>query len=294
MLHTLLYFLALFSLSTASSWAKLNHMPVSVLGFWRLGIACLVISIYFFIFKKQKLPKIDKKIYWPLFSGFLFFLHLYTYTYAAKNTSIANTMILFASNPVWSSLGAILFFKDKISSRLITAYVLALTSIVILVFGKIEFKSDYFIGDLSAVVSAFLYAAYMLSSKKARQHYANSIFSIFLYGTCAAFFFLNGFAIFDNQFIDYDAISWIAVAGQVLIPTFLGHLTFTYLVSSMNISLMTCGKLLEPLMASIIAYYVFSETLSSFAWISFGLTALSVVILFYPTVKNLKFHWKNL
>lgn len=287
MLHTLLYFLALFSLSTSSSWAKLNHMPVNILGFWRLSIACAFLSIIVFIVKKQKFPPLNKKMLWPVLSGFLFFLHLFTYTYSAKNTSIANMMILFASNPVWASLGAILYFKEKISSRLVTAYILALSSIVILVFGKVEFKSDNFYGDLSAVVSAFLYAAYMLTGKKARHYYNNSLFSVLLYGTCAGFFFLNGFFVTQNQFTGYDTISWIAVAGQILIPTFLGHFSFTYLVSSMNMSLMTCGKLLEPIMASVIAYYLFNETLSPLAWISFGLTAAAVIILFYPSIKNL-------
>jgi hypothetical protein len=39
-------------------------------------------------------------------------------------------------------------------------------------------------------------------------------------------------------------------------------------------------------MASLIAYVVFSEKLGPYAWISFLLTALSVLILFAPSIRK--------
>ncbi len=279
--HILLYFLALMSLSTSPIWAKLNLMPVDVLGFWRLALASTIIGAWILVYKRKTWPRFDRNFYWVVLSGFFFFLHLWTYKYAAKNTTVANTMILFASNPLWSSAGAILFFKEKLTVRLMLAYLLAMFGIYLLAFGQMDFNSKTFLGDISAITSALMYAAYMLTGKKARMHYDNSIYAFFQYLVCAVFF---GFIVIGtkHEWIGYNSISWISVVGLVFLPTLLGHLTFTYLVKYMKLSLMSCGKLLEPLIASFLAYFIFHEVLKPEAWVAFSMTALSVLILFWP------------
>lgn len=285
MAHTLLYFLALFSLSTSPNWAKLNQMPVEVLGFYRLGIAALLVGIWTFVVKQKKWPKLETKLIWILLSGFFFFLHLWTYKFAAKNTTISNTMVLFQTTPLWSTLGGLFFFNEVLSKRLLLSYALALTGIFFLFGQQADFNSVTFKGDLSALLSGFFYAAYMLSGKQARKFYDNTVYATFQY-LIGAFLFLSMALYTDRTFTNYTTISWIGVAGLILLPTLLGHFTFTYLVKTMNLSLMTCGKLIEPVLASILAYFIFNETISSATWIAFALTGSSVVILFAPDLRK--------
>jgi len=289
MLHTILYSLALLSLSTSPNWTKLNQMPVEVLGFYRLGIASLLLGL-FLLFKKLNISKIrnninNKAISWAIVSGLLFFLHLWTYKYAAKNTSISNTMIIFSSNPIWASIGAVIFFNEKIGNRLIISYSLALLGVYILVVNDFNISNKINSGDSAAVVSAFFYAAYMLTGKKARHYFDNTSYALIQYSVCALLF---GLCILGTgaKLTPYDSNSWITIAGLILLPTFLGHFSFTYLVKYMSVSLMTCGKLIEPVLASIMAYFIFQEKVSPYAWVAFALTATSVLILFYPNFKK--------
>jgi drug/metabolite transporter (DMT)-like permease len=285
MLHTSLYFLALLCLSSSPNWAKLNQMPVEVLGFYRLSIAALLLVIWLVIQHRITKPKFNKNILWVILSGVFFFLHLWTYKYAAKNTTISNTMVIFSSNPIWASLGAVVFFKELISRRIIFAYLLALFGVYLLVAHDLSLSSETKLGDLAAVASAALYAAYMLTGKKARHYYDNIDYAVIQYSVAALLF---GVCVLINKshLSGYDSISWIAVMGLVLLPTLLGHLSFTYLVQHMNISLMTCGKQIEPILASIMAFFIFHENISEYAWTSFSLTFLSVLILFYPQLKS--------
>ena len=84
MLHTLIYFTALFALSTAAIWAKLNQMPIEVLGFYRLGIAVLLLGLFILIRKPLPKLKFNVNILWVIASGFFFFLHLWTYNMLQK------------------------------------------------------------------------------------------------------------------------------------------------------------------------------------------------------------------
>lgn len=281
--HILLYFIALLSLSTSSSLAKLNQMPVEVLGFWRLSIATALLGLWVFVVKRTPFPKIEKRLWWLALSGAFFFGHLWTYKYAAKNTSIANTMILFATTPVWSTLGSIAFFKEKITLRLVFAYILAALAVVILLYNQLHFHGANANGDLSALISALFYALFMLAGKRSRSEYPNLIVSNIQYFVCAFLFLLVTFYT-GNNFIGYAKASWFSVIGQVLVPTFLGHFLFTYLVQFMNLSVMTCGKLVEPIIGAIIAYFVFKENLTPEAFMAFALISASLIVLFAPSI----------
>ena len=288
MAHITLYFLALFSLSTSPNWAKLNHMDASALGFYRMLGAVFLLLVYLTVAKKLQKFKMDASFGWALTSAVLFFLHLWTYHFAAKHTLIANTTILFATNPVWASLGGQIFFKENIKPRVMLSYVLAAIGVFILVAQNLKLTAENNWGNISALVTAFFYAAFMLTSKKARLHMRNEDYALIQYSVAAVLFLLVTL-VTDTPFSGYDSTSWWAVLGMIVFPTFLGHFAFTYLVKHMNLSLMTCGKLLEPIIATIIAYFLFKEQLGPNAFIAFGLTGFSVVILFWPTlVKTFK------
>lgn len=285
MLHISLYFLALVSLSTSPNWAKLNQMPSATLGFYRLAGAALLLFTYLLLTKKLKKIKFNQNLVWALASGFFFFLHLWTYKFASKNTLVSNTMILFATNPVWATLGGQLFFKENIKPRVIFSYMLALIGIFMLVAQNLQLTPENHIGNISALVSAFFYALYMLTGKKARAHMENFDFSLVLYSTCALMFAIAVLST-DSPMTGFDAISWWSVLGLILLPTFLGHMSFTYLVKHMNLSLMSCGKLIEPIIATIFAYFLFNEHLGSNAIYAFILTGISVLILFWPSLNK--------
>lgn len=285
MLHISLYFIALVSLSTSPNWAKLNHMSSATLGFYRLAGASLLLFLYLLVTKKLKKVHFDRNFVWALISGFFFFLHLWTYKYASKNTLVSNTMILFATNPVWATLGGQVFFKEYIKPRVIFSYMLALIGVFMLVAQNLNLTPENHLGNVAALVSALFYALYMLTSKKARLHMANSDFSLIQYSTCALMFGIAVLSI-DAPMTGFDAISWWSVLGLIIFPTFLGHMSFTYLVKHMNLGLMSCGKLIEPITATIFAYFLFNEHLGSNAIYAFILTGVSVLILFWPTINK--------
>lgn len=279
-----LFLLALTSLSASPILVKWAHAPVEFLGFWRLILAG-IFMLTFELFRRgcSRLfahPWPHWK--WPLITGVFFFLHLWTYVFAAQNTSVAHLVILFSSNPVFTTLGAVWFFKEKLKSRLLIVYPLAFAGIWILAQDKIGRTDSSALGDMMAVLSAALHAAYFLCSKKARKNFENIPFSIALYLTAGVLFGIS--AVFRSQpvLINSNLTAWGSVFGLILFPTFLGHALLTQLVGKMDLSLLSCGKLLEPGLSSAMAYFFFAEKVSSESVLAFTLTAAAVLILFWP------------
>ncbi len=307
MAHIIIYFMALLSLSTSPTWAKLNQMPPEVLGFWRLSMAALLLFGYLTFKNRLKNPFkmpvgsskstptqlgpyiINRNVFWILISGFFFFLHLWTYKYASKNTLVSNTMILFATNPIFASIGSLLFLKEKFKPRVGVAYVLALSGLALFLYRTLNFAPEQKWGNWSAVISALFYAVYMITGKKAREDFENIDYAFLQYLTCAICFAITSLFTGGVFFEGYTAISWYSVIALVLIPTLIGHLGLTYLVKFMDLSVLSCGKLVEPILASIIAYFVFNEVVMDGAGLAFAMTAAGVFILFWPQIKSAQF-----
>lgn len=294
-MNTVLYFLALFSLSQASNLVKLAQAPPDIIGYWRLIFAGSIFIIWGLLkgdliqtFKQKK-----NEIPYVFLTSILFYLHLWTYFYGAQNTSIANCMILFSINPVFATLGSYIVFKEKPNSRFFIAYLFAATGIYFLVKQSIKLNPKNFLGDISALISGFLYASYILSAKRSRKLISNSSYSSILFLLTGLIF--GAIAFLKNlNFTQYPTQTWLAILGTVILPTLLGHALFSYLINKMNISLMTCGKLIEPIISSFSAYFLFKETPTSGSYFAFFLTSLSVLILFFPFQKFKRFFFSPL
>lgn len=284
MLNYLLYFIALFGLSQSANLVKMAQAPIEVLGFWRLFFCALLFLPWALRFKSLRpLFQADRRhdLWMGLISGTFFFLHLWTFFYASKNTSIANCMIIFSINPLFTAAGAYLFFGEKFTPRLAMAYVLAFFGIYWLVSHSVHFDQGLVKGDLMALLSALLVSVYLLSGKKLRHSLDNPSFSVFIYSVCAFWFGVTAL-LRGIEFTGYETNTWWAIAGLVVIPTLLGHSLFMYLIKYMNINLMTCGKLIEPVMSSMVAWILFKEHLKTSTWIAFIFTSASVLVLFAP------------
>lgn len=280
-MHYLLYFFAIFCLSQSAHWVKWSGAAVAMLGFWRLLFAGLLWIPFVKVRHWQSLHReLPSKIrIWTLGAGFLLFLHLWTFQYAAQHTRIANLMILFASSPLSTALLTVAFFAERLTLRLIIAYLISLSGILYLVYNQIQFDESTLIGDMMAVGSAILYSGYLICSRQARAVLPNSLFSVILFLSASMLF---GISCWVNgvELMPPDHRAWVAIGGLTLMSTILGHSAFAYLLKYLNINWMSCGKLLEPILAAMTAYFLFDEAVPASTWISFFLTGTGVLLLF--------------
>lgn len=277
----LLYFIAITSLSMAANLIRIADAPPLIIGFWRLLFASLLLlpfaltrGKFLYEFKAKK-----KDFIFVVISAVFFFLHLWTYFFAAQNTKIANCMIIFSTNPLFVALCSYLIFKEKFTWRLVFAYVLAMFGIFYLLKNSLSLEKGLVLGDLSAFISAIFFAGYLISGKKARLSLANTNYTFLTYFLASLLFGIVAYSQ-DNSFLDYPKITWYAILGTVIFPTLLGHVLFSYLMTKMNLNLMSCGKLIEPVLASLVAFFIFQESLSQNTYIAFAFTSSAILILF--------------
>ncbi|MGE0632579.1 MAG: DMT family transporter [Pseudobdellovibrionaceae bacterium] len=280
--NLVLFFVALVCLSQSASLIKWVGAPVFIIGMWRMWMASA--GLLPLVLRQRELKSISK--YHPdsvkalVLSGFLLFLHFCTYFYSAQNTKVAHCMIIFATNPLFTALGAAIFLKEKITSRLVLAYVLAACGVWLLVAHSLKFEPASALGDLSALLSAIFYAAYFLTSFRARKEFSNTTLTFVVFFITAICFTVASFS--EPNWTDYSPRAWFGIFLLAILPTILGHGLLSYLVKFININILSCGKLVEPAIASITAYFLFHEIPTGSTLIAYLASALSLLVLFFP------------
>lgn len=281
-MHFFLALVAIISLSTASVFVRLSAAPPEVIGFWRLLGAFLVL-LPLVIYKKElrSIFKLSRQeLFWTVGSGFFFFIHLWTFFYSAQNTKISNCMILFSTHPLFTALGAFLLFRKKLTWRWLGSYVLAFIGVIFILKEPVEFSTRQS-GDWAGFLAAVFFSAYILSGRKVRESMNNTSYSLIIYAVVFLCFGV-GVLVKGSSLWGYSPLTAYAILGTLIFPTLLGHALFTYVMKWMDINLLSCGKLAEPVLAIIYASAFFNEKITTQTLWAFLLTALAVSNLFLP------------
>lgn len=284
-MHYWLYLIALISLSQASIIIRWSQTDPLLLGIWRLFFAAMVLrSFAFFKISKSQRPQISTH-QWRIiiFTGIFFFVHLYSYAWAAHHTTIAHLMLIYSINPIFTAIGNLMFFKEKITWRLVLAFALAFVGIYFLVTNKSNQGNHTLTGDFAAILAAITFSAYALMSKHSRKSIPNSIFTSAFYGVASLCFLLTTLRLSINP-IPESPRSWVAIVLLAVFPTILGHGIFTYCMNFIDIQILSLGKLIEPIFSATSAWLLFGEPITTYHVISFLLiaTGISLVLRKYP------------
>lgn len=283
----LLLSLAVLSLSQAANLVRWAEAPLEVIGLWRMIFAFFIVLPFTLPIKAQLKTLSTKLLGHALFSGVFLFLHLFAFFYAAKNTTIANTMILFSTHPLFTAVLAWLFYGEKPQKRIVFSYLLAGASVTLLFYDSIQFSRLRLLADSSALASALFFSAYMLTGRSARKSIPNLLYSLILYVTAGLGFLLST-QIQNHNLIGFSNQTWLAIVLLTLFPTLLGHALFTYLLKTLDLHLLSCMKLIEPSLSAFTAYLFFHEKIGQNTIVSFLLTAVSILILLVPEIKNFR------
>ncbi len=202
--------------------------------------------------------------------------HFVFWTAAVQHTTVANTMVFFNINPVFTATAAYLFFGERAGWRLWLAFVLGLGGVVTIGLGDLVLSPDHLLGDGLAVLCSLLFTAYFLLGKRLRPKLDNRAYTAALYAV-AAFVAMLIVPIQGQAYTGYDGVTWLAFVLLALVPTMLGHTSLNLAVRYIpagTISVLTLG---EPILAAVVAYWAWGEDVSGQTAVGFVLIAASVV-----------------
>lgn len=191
-------------------------------------------------------------------SGIFLALHFVTWFTSLKYTSIASSVVLVTTQPLFVVLGSWLFFKERVPRKALYGGLLAFTGSLVIGATDFQLGGRAFIGDLYALFAAVMVSGYLLIGRKLRGDLDLTGYTFVTYGTSALV--LGAAALIGGlPFYPYPGQDWLLFVALALVCTVLGHTVFNWVLRYVQASVVSVSVLGEPLGAILWAAVFFGE-----------------------------------
>ena len=283
------------AVSTASIFIRFAQTEASslVIAAWRLTIASLILVPIAASTHKRELTSLKRnELLLALLSGVFLALHFATWITSLQYTTVASSVVLVSTIPLWVALLSPFTIKEPIKRAVRIGLVLALLGVVVVGFsdscaisaGKLTCPSlsnfmhgRAFLGDLLAVCGAIAGAAYLLIGRKLRTKMSLISYISLVYGMAAIVLVIIMVSAGEHPF-GYSPHIYIWLILLAVIPQLIGHSTFNWALGYLSAAYVSITLLGEPIGSTILAYFILHEKPSLFKLIGGGLILLGIYI----------------
>jgi drug/metabolite transporter (DMT)-like permease len=262
--------------STASILIRFSQaeVPSIVIAAYRLSIAALILGILIAIKRINLSNYYDKQNIWlAILSGLFLALHFAAWITSLEYTSVASSVVLVTTTPIWVTIFSRLVLKEDITKNVVWGLLFALIGMVIVSFSDVcifsggriscNFESDIFtgkslLGNILALSGAFMAAGYMLAGRKLRKTVPTLPYTFVVYGIAAIVVDIV-VLITGAQFFSFSESTYIWLVALAIIPQLLGHSLFNWALEFLPASVVSIALLGEPVGTIMLAFVFLRE-----------------------------------
>ena len=262
--------------STASILIRYAQAEVSslVIAAYRMAVSAIILGLILVLaepgFYKAYTPNHIRQAF---LAGSFLAVHFASWITSLEYTSIASSVVLVTTTPLWVSILSPIVLKEKVGVNVIFGLVLAMVGGVVVGLsnvcsftdGKIICDSFSLIlsgkellGNLLALLGAFMAAGYILVGRRLRQNLSTLSYTFVVYGFSAIWLVLVVMLRGENLF-SYSSNTFLILFLLALIPQVLGHSLFNWALRFLPASAVSVALLGEPIGSSLLAFVILNE-----------------------------------
>jgi len=259
-----------------------DDVPSIMIAAWRLTAASVVLLVFFRL-RGHTFKKVTREDFiLSLLGGLFLALHFILWITSLKYTSVASSVVLVTTNPIFVGIFSYFFLKEKLNIELIIGIILCLIGSTLIAAGDSGFEQliivnrQALLGDILALAGAIMASGYLLVGSKAREKLDILTYITIVYTFAALILIILSF-ILDIPFTGYRNSSYLYMVLLAIIPQLVGHTAFNWALKHIKASMVAITILGEPIGATILAYLFFNESVSRFQLI--GVVTIFAAIL---------------
>jgi drug/metabolite transporter (DMT)-like permease len=246
----------------APIFVRLSEVGPSATAFWRLALALPALWAWAGVERRgsrgtaQPPRAADHRRL--LAAGLFFAFDLAVWHWSIRFTSVANATLLANVTPIFVTLGAWLWFGQRVTGEFIVGMVTALAGATILVGISVQLSARHLFGDLLGLVTAVFYAGYLLAVTDLRERLSSATVltwsSVFSAAALLPITMLSG-----EGLIALTGRGWAVLIGLALISQVAGQGLITYALAHLPAAFSSVGLLLQPVIAALLAWVILNE-----------------------------------
>ncbi|MEX2658338.1 MAG: DMT family transporter [Acidimicrobiales bacterium] len=268
---------AVAAVSTSAPLIRQTAAPALAIALWRNVLASGVLVPFSLVTARRELASLDRR-QWRLavLAGALLAAHFATWIPSLSFTTIASSVALVATQPVWAALIA----RQRGHHIPAAAWLgigVAVAGAVLLTGIDVRISSRALFGDLLALAGGALAAAYVTVGAEVRATVSTTVYTTVCYAT-AGIVLLGVCLVSGQQLGGYTAGTWWALVGLTLGAQLLGHSVFNRVLRTTSPTVVSVAILFEIVGAAVLAQLWFGETPPLAAVPAAALIAAGVVL----------------
>lgn len=259
-----------------------NEIGPAATIFNRFWIVTIVFGIWNQLSKRQKnssqkelQPQSLSNILLLLAAGILFPLSQISWAWSLSHTTVTLSTLLHNLTPLFACLGGWILLGKRYNQKFILGMFVAICGCLLIGGNDLKMATLRLQGDGTAVISAILYAGYILLVEQLRSTLKTTtlLFWVCFLGSLIS---LPIVLMTEDQLFPSSFKSWLIVIALALICQALGQGLIAYSLNQLSSGLVALSHLSEPVLTGMLAWLVFGERLNwttgtAFIFIMLGL-----------------------
>lgn len=238
--------IGIFGIGSSGPLIALSTMPVPTLIFWR-NFGGSLVTLPFAL--RHKLNRTGVK--WAVLAGVVLAVHFVGFFLSMRLTSVTAGTAIVATQPIFAA-----FFVKLTGGHIPTkawfGMLISFSGVVVVTGIDLQLDRSSFLGDLAALISGALAAAYMLIGSRAQQTLATTSYTTICYFTCAVtalpMALLSGYHI-----VGFVAREWWVLVGLIVGAQILGHTMFNLTLKRVSPAVVSMIVFFEVPVAALVA-----------------------------------------
>jgi drug/metabolite transporter (DMT)-like permease len=235
-----------------------------VVAAWRLTLATLILAPVALTTRRAEIRRLNRgQRASALMAGLLLAVHFATWISSLAHTSVAASVVLVTTNPIFVGLASHLLLHERLSRRMVGALAVATAGSLLIGLGDLGEGTHRLWGDLLAIAGAVSGAGYFVLGRRLRAQLSLLTYVFPVYAT-AAIVLVTLVLIGGLPAIPREPQTWLWLLLMAVGPQILGHSSLNWALRYLSATYVTVAIMGEPILSTLLAWWLLGEAPS--AW----------------------------
>jgi len=251
---------AVLFVSFGAIFVRLAAAPALAVAFYRVALASLLLLPFAGPDARRSWPALDARRRALLIgAGLALALHFATWIASLSYTTVASSVLLVNTAPLFAVVLSRLFLHEKPSPTVLAAIPVAFLGAALIAYGDWSGSPGSLLGNGLAVAGAVTVALYQVIGRGLRDALPLSAYVLGVWATAALALaaLARGFGVLLGG---YPRRTWLVFLALAVVPTIGGHGLVNKSLRSLPAPTVGLFLLGEPVIASLLAWLLFQET----------------------------------
>ncbi len=244
--------------------AQAEGVPSITIAAWRLAIAAALLWPVAWARNRSEIIAFRRQDWlFGITAGLFLAMHFAAWISSLAYTSVASSLALVSTNPIWIALVSWIFLREKLSFWLCVGIAAAIGGSGLIFLSDARLGAggasvNPMLGNLLALLGSLTVCGYLLIGRRLRKT-ISLIPYIWLVYSSAAIALLASALVAGHPLTGFSAVAWLCLVGLAIGPQLLGHSAFNWALKHVSATFIAIVILGEPIGSALLAWLIFGE-----------------------------------